>query len=57
MVKYFVFDNNEKPMSVENENRKFEYDEDTMTLTIIDKYFVDEKDIQTILENIKKNNK
>lgn len=46
----------EKPIIIkyENENRKFEYDEETMTLTIIDRYYVHKDNVPQIIENINK---
>lgn len=38
----------------ENDNRSFDYDEETMMLTITDKYYVHKDDIPQILENINK---
>lgn len=38
----------------EKPNRRFEYDEETMTLTMIDTFYVDKDDIPQIIENIDK---
>jgi hypothetical protein len=44
----------EKSITVkyENENRTFDYDEETMILTITDKFIVNKEDLPQILENI-----
>lgn len=46
----------EKPIIInyENENRTFDYDEETTTLSIIDKFIVNKECIPQIIQNINK---